>query len=244
VLIDPRTLREAQFPADCHLIPDWCGVSHATVRLDGEIDSKIGATCDGQLQRYFNVMFGSQLAGKAALTGGSKTLTSVLDTKSGNLLVPKPKTGAIDQWATRALGFKEGRVQFESFTGDIVDCAAAFTSIIHSAILVLYWHGRSEIFGEEFDFARILFAKAATKSLTKEDHETVRDMTAINVALPRDVTEVLSINDLRRIYDPSYVSADGLVDGFPRNCVNHADGHILVTLPYSGSIRATATFRV
>ena len=111
-------------------------------------------------------------------------MTSVFDTKSGNLLVPKPKTGAIDQWATRALGFKDGRVQFEAFSGEVVDCAEAFLSIIHSAMLVLYWHGRSEIFDQQFDFARFLFGKAVTGSLTKEDYETVRDMITISVAFP------------------------------------------------------------
>ena len=70
--IDPRTLREVQSAADCHLIPDCFRVSHVTVRLDADFDSKIGATCDVELQRYFDAMFGSKIAGKAARPEGPR----------------------------------------------------------------------------------------------------------------------------------------------------------------------------
>ena len=57
--IDPRTLDEMPECSDCHLVPDWCGVSGRTVRLRTKIDNDLGTSCEGALKHYPNVLVGN-----------------------------------------------------------------------------------------------------------------------------------------------------------------------------------------
>ena len=91
--IDPRTLRQIEQGANCHLIPESFGVSNVTVWLDGDFDSGIGTTCDAELLRYFQVFLGDRSTGRVALGSGSRSLKAVHSVGTHTFLIPKPRGG-------------------------------------------------------------------------------------------------------------------------------------------------------
>src|SRR5262245_15057967 len=101
--LDPRTRTEIANIADCHLIPQSCGVHSATVQLDAEVDSKIGHVCDTQLVRFIETYFGHEVWGKASIIGGSQNLTAVVDVRTMAIAIPKPTGGTVRNFARRAL---------------------------------------------------------------------------------------------------------------------------------------------
>lgn len=242
--VDPRTLSKIGREADCHLIPERFGVSDVTVRLDADFDSRIGTTCDAELQRYFEVFLGDVLKGRIALGGGSRSLKAVHSVRAQIFIIPKPRGGTVHDFADRALGLGDGSPRFESFTGDTVDCARAFTSIIHSAFLVLYHEGEREVFERKFDAVRVLLKKAVDGMLTNADYEAIREMVQISIALPRERfgDKAVSVNDYRTLYDPSFDFGDGLLEDFPKKCISYGESQWVVTLPYSRSLRAKICF--
>lgn len=243
--IDPRTLREIERADRCHLLPQCFGVSNKAVRLDGDFDNKIGATCDAQLERYFVTMLGDRLRGRIALRGGSKSLSGVVVASKGVVAIRKPRRGKIQDWAGRALGWKDGQVQFESFTGDTVDCAAAFLSMIHSAFVVLHYRRHHEVFDPIFNPVRLLLQKAIDGALTGDDFAVVRAMVNLQFAVPRGkmAKEPIGVNDFRALYDPSIDVGDGVLDAFPAKSVSKQASGWMVTLPYSRSLRGIVTFK-
>jgi hypothetical protein len=243
-MIDPRTMTEAEREGDCHLIPACLEVSNATVRLDSTFDHKIGSICDEQLRKYLETMFGNRVRGRASFEGGSKSLSAVLLVETGTVVVPKPKQGSVDQWADRAIGMTDGKVRFESFASGVVDCAAAFLSVVHSAFLVLHWHKTAELYGPQFNPIREWFSKAIERGLTPSDFDRIRDMVSFRLAFPRNRVKgnTVDVNDYRTIYDKNCDFGDGLLDDFPGKCVVHDGSDYVVTLPYSMSLRAKVTF--
>jgi hypothetical protein len=222
VAIDPRTLNEVVQEADCHLIPECFRVSNVTVRLDGLFDSKIGTTCDSELQRYFVTLVGTHLEGHIALDGGSESLASVFSVGDGALFIPKPRTGKAEDWATRALGLRDGRVLFRSFKGKVVDCARAYLSMVHSAFLILYRQVGQDVFDSTFDQARSLFRKAVNGLLTNADYEPIRDMVEVDLYFDsrRVKSDRVRITEFRRFYDPAFDAGDGVLNDFPNKCVS------------------------
>lgn len=152
--------------------------------------------------------------------------------------------GTVHDFADRALGLGDGSPRFESFTGDTVDCARAFTSIIHSAFLVLYHEGEREAFERKFDAVRVLLKKAVDGMLTNADYEVIREMVQISIALPRERfgDKAVSVNDYRTLYDPSFDFGDGLLEDFPKKCISYGESQWVVTLPYSRSLQAKICF--
>jgi hypothetical protein len=49
-------------------------------------------------------------------------------------------------------------------------------------------------------------------------------------------------NDWRRLYDPILDIKDGVLEDFPTKCVSKEDGSLVVTLPYSRSLRGKVIF--
>lgn len=242
--VDPRTLRPIEREADCHLLPACFGVSNVTVRLDADFDSKIGTTCDAELQRYFETFLGDMLKGRMAVAGGAYSMKAILSASNRVFIIPKPRRGTLQDFTDRAIGAKAAGVRFESFTGDVVDSAKAFTSIIHSAFLVLYHAGEQNVFTPTFHTVRVLLKKAVDGMLTHTDYEAIRDMVDISVAFPTEGLEgkTVTVNDYRGLYDPSFEFGDGLVEDFPIRCISNEASQWLVTLPYSRSLRARVRF--
>lgn len=241
--IDPRTLRPIVREADCHLVPEQFHVSNLTVRLDGDFDSKIGTRCDAELQRYFEAFLLDHLQGRLALGGGSKSLKAVHSVRTQTFLIPKPSAGTAQDFADRALGLKDGALRFESFTGGTIDCARAFLSVIHSAFLVLYHAGERDVYGPGFDAVRALW-KNDVNTLTDADYDVIRDKVQIAVAFPPERIErqPVSVNDYRKLYDPSFDFGDGVLKDFPKKSISSQGNRWIVTLPYSNSLRAKVQF--
>jgi hypothetical protein len=245
VVIDPRTLKEVKQSGDCHLIPAMFKVSDLTVRLDRDVDSKIGGKCDSELKTYLDLFFGPLIEGKVSLDGGSKNLKGLLRVTDGKIFVPKPSSTPLAGFVDRALNVRDGKVQYKEFTSHTQDGCAAFLSIVHSAFLVLYFLGKPDVFAEPFNWVRNLVSKLLSESLTNADYELMRDLIRLNFAVPKDkVTETaVPFEKLRKLYDPTVDAEDGVLDDFPQKCLREVDEAWLVTLPYSKSLRAEVTFR-
>jgi hypothetical protein len=252
VTIDPRTLREIKRFADCHLIPDCFNVSNKTVRLDGEFDNLLGTQCDAQLRRLIEIEWGNVLTGKASLGGGSKSHSAVLLADTGQLLLPKPKRGTIKDWAMRALGLQSApepgvvsKLQFEGWVGDVADNAKAYLSIINSAILVLYDQDRQRAFDPVLDGARALLSKVGPKAVENSDWEILKNMIELGAFMDakKVAGQEFTFATKRKFYDPNLDPGDGVFDNFPTKCITQVGDAIVVTLPYSRSLRARVTFR-
>lgn len=139
---------------------------------------------------------------------------------------------------------KDRKLVFKSFTGDTVDCASAFASVVHSAFLLLYHDDDERVFDSRFDPIRELLKKASLGILDKNDYETVRDMVGFKIAVKKESIQgkTASINQLRQAYDPDNDYGDGLFASFPEGCIAENENSMVVTLPYSRSLRATVQF--
>jgi len=243
-MVDPRTLREIDREADCHLIPDCFKVSSLTVVGDEEFDNKIGSTCDEQLRKYIQLSIGDQISGKVALVGGSNRLSTELRPSKGMLAIRKPKGGTVEDWETRALGLRDGKVSFGGFVSDVVDCAGAWLSAVNSAMLVLHYLGR-DISGSDFDLSRELLRKMVTESFATADDQILRPMVQLKASFDKErvKTEKLNRNNSRYFYDPLFDPGDGVFDDFPKKSVLEKDGSLIVVLPYSKCLRAWVKFR-
>src|SRR4051794_6059951 len=71
MVIDPRTLREIEAFANCHLIPQAFGISNKTVPLDEAFDNIIGSRYDSELQALLREFEAEGVRGKAKLAGSS-----------------------------------------------------------------------------------------------------------------------------------------------------------------------------
>lgn len=259
---DPRTQKDIVEAAECHLVPDWCGVSGRTVPLEKKLDNEIGTYCDAELERYLNSVTGTRLPGRLAMTGGSKSLSSVLDLKAKRIEVapPNPKKKKEDKlFEDRALGAKEGEATVEAFTGTKADGHYAGVSAIHSAFLILHALNRPEVFEPMFDKYRALFDSACKKQLTEDQRKLVettvaeidfqrnpvlaksKDLSRVEVKADGDPREA-QLNSIRAEYDPDYDPGDGLLANFPNQCVEETADTISVKVPYSKSLRAVVRF--
>jgi hypothetical protein len=241
---DPRTLDPILKVARCHLVPEWASVSSCTLPLDEETDNKIGAYCDSELQRFLEVYFGTTVRGKAAMVGGAKSLSAVLDTRAASMVVPVPRRSCPGEFAERALGSSDGNVRLEGFTSLVADGLAADVSVIHSAFLILHYHGRKEIFGQEFAQVRHLFRAAITQSLSPEDDEYVRSRVSYNFAYqpPAQLTGPVMPSDYRNLYNRTCDFGDGVFAEFPHRSVVQEGSVVKVIVPYSASLRGVVRF--
>jgi hypothetical protein len=242
--IDPRTLKEVEEPADCHLIPDWCGMSNMTVPLEKKIDNDLGRACDIELKKYLNNMLGKHLPGKVSMARGAKSLSATYDVVAGELAVYPPKKGDSSQFLERALGAKEGEAEVHTFTGEPADGHLAGVSAIHSALLVLHRFGRPEIMGASFDSARELIVAAIAGKLSDEQRALIDAMVKFNfvTSAKAPVEAGPKLSDLRTLYNEDLDASDGVDVDFPNKSLQETDDSLIVTLPYSKNIRAMVMF--
>jgi len=243
-LVDPRTLEEMGEQADCHLLPQWCGISGKTVRLGMKIDNDLGSACESELAKYLNLLFGSELPGKVAMAGGSRSLTATYHVVSGEIAVHPPARSDQVKFVERAMGVKGGQGELQSFTGGAADGHLAGLSAVHSAMLVLHYCHRPEIYGPEFDSVRGLFKSALEGSLSDEQRANISARVKFEFLAPAaDATRgEVGIDEFRRLYRPDRIADDGVDVHFPHRSVTDYRDQIVVTLPYSKNIRAHVMF--
>jgi hypothetical protein len=247
VVVDPRTMRPVTTKAECHLIPKCFGVSNKTVRLDGPFDNKIGEECDSQLHAFYQLLVGEDLSGRFAFEGGSKTVAGSVGTRTQQFRIKKPAGGTATDWFRRALGTQDGQVRIEGFVTPSVDMAKAGLSMINSAFLVLYYLGKTEIYGSDFDLARALLGKVCAGTLDNSDLPAIVEMTPDFgvVLLSEEKTRTVGPIrpcDIRWYYDPSLDCPDGLMDDFPKNCIVEEGSSLVVRLPYGKCLRGSVRF--
>jgi hypothetical protein len=259
---DPRTLKDVVEVAECHLIPDWSGASNKTVPLEKKIDNDIGTFCDAELKRYLNSLIGTKLAGKVAMKGGAKSLNATfnledesLETAPGNNEKKKEDKAFED----RALAAVAGEATLEAFKGTPVDGHYAYASAIHSAFLILHALGNPAVFEPMFDDYRALFDSASKKQLSEPQRTLIETTVQVvffvknqkkPVPKPIHSVEIKADGDpreaamaaLRSDYDPDVDPGDGLLAEFPTKSVEESADAIVVTVPYSKSLRAIVRF--
>lgn len=257
MVIDPRTLRPVATASECHLIPECFGVSNKTVLLDRLFDNKIGEKCDNQLYAYYQLCIGEKLDGHFVIEGGPKALAGSWSPLTQQFSITQrvrvPK-GRQKRWTAdlhrRALGIgDDGRVKIKEFVTPAVNLLKARLSMVHSAVLILYYLDRKEIYGPDFNQARALLTKACMDNLDKSDLPLIEEMTPefgkvhmSSEKIKRHMT--LSRDQMRWYYDPKLDIGDGVLDDFPKNCVAETGQSLTVRLPYGKGLRGTVRFRL
>jgi hypothetical protein len=138
-------------------------------------------------------------------------------------------------------------VKIEGFVTPSVNLLKARLSMVNSAILMLYFLGRTEVYGPEFDQARSLLKKAHEGKLTNSDLPLIEQMTpefgSVYIG-PEKTKGLTALNpaDLRTYYDPSLDLADGVLDDFPNSCVAQVGESLIVRLPYGKGLRGAVRF--
>jgi hypothetical protein len=242
VVTDPRTLQPVTKPAKCHLIPECFGVSNITIRMDGSLDNAIGRNCDCHLFNFFQLLVGEQLSGHFAFENGSKTVAGNLHPKTKGFSIPKPRRGTIADWAYHALGARNSQIQMKEFTSRPVILPNARMSMVNSAMLILRYCMRDEVYGPAFDSARRLLAVAAAGRLEDGHKGEIEEMTPIfgQISINRERLKGVSeipIAEARNYYDPDWNPGDRLLEDFPKRCVSEEDGALIVRLPYGNCLR-------
>ena len=238
---DPRTLDVISQLADCHIIPRHFGVSNLTVRLDGDVDSKIGGWCDGQLKRYLDTLTFQPVDGQLVVAGSKSKLRGRFDPKSATF---RARLRCDPAQFKRAINDRDGELDVEAFHGVVVDTFAAHASILHSAFLLHYYLGQVDTFSAPFDWVRSILGRALTKALTADDGTLLQDRIGLQVGIPsqRITTPIATLEALRLHYQPDCDLGDGLLGDFPGKSFEDRGTHWLVTLPYAPSLRAHVTF--
>jgi hypothetical protein len=254
VTTDPRTLLEVNKTNGgyCHLIPDCIkspddpevALSSKTVWLDRDFDSRVGEMCDHELKQYIAVFYGDVVEGRLAVAGGSKRLRSLLTFSQQKLVIPKPDGGTLEAFQKHALAVKDGQIVVEGFCTEGVDGALAHLSMVNSAFLVLYRLGWQDYSGPAFDQARGFLQKGVSSELTEEDWASIQKLAWLTAAVdPAKVTSAgVGIQEWRTLYDPKFDARDEVLDKFPDKCMSADGDSLVVTLPYSRSLRGKVIF--
>lgn len=245
VEIDPRTLEAMGLQADCHLLPEWCGMSGITVRLGRQMDNDLGSACDSELATYLNNLFGRELPGRVAMGVAARGLTSTYHSESGDIAVHPPRRGDPQQFLERAMGATSGEAELRSFQGEDADGQLAGLSAIHSAMLVLYYFRHPIVYGTSFDTVRACFASAIAGNLSDDQRANIQARVHFVFLAPANaVPETgLDLGDYRALYDPDRSMDDGVDTHFPFRSVREFSDFVVIALPYSRNIRAYVMFR-
>jgi hypothetical protein len=118
-------------------------------------------------------------------------------------------------------------------------------SMFNSAFLVLYHQCRRDFAGPGFDEARAFLRKEVRDELRNSDWERIQDMAGFTLVFERAKVAqqaAITIQDLRRLHDPHLDAGDGVLDHFPARSVSEENGTVVVTLPYSRSLRGKVKF--
>jgi hypothetical protein len=256
MVIDPRTLQPVTSFSDCHLIPRCFEVSNKKVPLDGPFDHKIGENCDHHLRTAFDFLIAGSLKGNLAFAGGSQKMNGSLVIASEQLSLGIPRKmlkdaaqqGKLEPFCRKALGMNDdGKVYVTGFVTPAVDHLNASLSMVNSAVLVLHYLKRREIYGPEFDRVRTLLKKAVEGTINNSAFEEVKELTPgyTMVYFPPDKINELPPNsplEIRKVYDPNLDVQDGVLDDFPNNCVVEEGDSLLVRLPYGKALRGVVRF--
>lgn len=247
MVIDPRTLRPIKRADRCHLIPECFGVSNKTIRLDGPLDNAVGRHCDSQLHTFFQCLVGDELNVNFSFENGSRSVAGRINPKTKKVWIPKPTGGTPTEWMSRALGLRGNQVRVRKCVTRPVNLRGARMSMVNSAILVLHYLRRPEVYGPGFDTARKLLGMVVRGTLDQADLAEVEEMTPVigqvNVerAKLRGVTDI-GVSELRDYYDPEWDPGDKLLDDFPTNCVSEKGSDLVVRLPYGKALRGVVKF--
>ena len=241
-IIDPRTLQPVVEFADCHILPDWCGVSGLTVHLDKKTDNDLGAATESTLKEYLAAFLSRKPEGTLVMKDGLRPLNATFDIGKEEVVVVAPRKSS--GFAERNLGAKDGEAVIESFNAGGIDGHLAGISAIHSAFLLLYRHGREDLFAPRFDRVRSLLASALAKALTDDDRDVIAAMVKFEMAgfVKAPTGKGLTADDLRDVYDPNADNGDEVATDFPNKSIMEQGGNLVVTLPYSGTLRAHVLF--
>jgi hypothetical protein len=246
MIVDPRTGKLVAREADCHLIPECLGVSQRTVRLDGDFDNAIGSKCDNPNKRYIATWYGDVIEGRLSVVGGSKSLVALFSVSQQRFLIPKPKGASLEDFLKRALGSNNGTFVFEALVGRSVDTTAARVSMLNSAFLVLYHQGWRDFSGQAFERARMLMSSFFKGTLEGAALAEIQSMAWESVAFDTSKfppgTTALSLDDLRKYYDPESDARDGVRESFPAKSITKDDRYLVVVLPYSNCLRGKVRF--
>jgi hypothetical protein len=119
--------------------------------------------------------------------------------------------------------------------------------MLNSAFLVLYRLGWRDFSAPAFDQARAFMNKCiCDDQFSESDIAALTDMAceyiAYDTAKFPPGTTVLSVDDLRRYYDPNFDPGTGVLTEFPAKSITTDDGYMLVALPYSRSLLGKVRF--
>lgn len=263
-MTDPRTGREIKNYSDCHLIPEFLGISNLTVRLDRDFDNFIGERCDNALQAFIREVEGVEVKGKFDMRGNlgapDRSYSAEYNAKKRDITIFQPKGSEWPTW------FRSGSKADIRFRPQVLRFQDVFLSMLNSAFLVLHYVNNPMV-GEGFDKARAMLAEAEKLPKKGDFDEATRNalgsMIHIDILLPQlppnsaamaaheeavrtggDIHTFCAVWDaVRPHYDANFDPCDGVIEDFP-NRSHRLDeaGNFIVVLPYSKCIRASVNF--